>query len=85
MEKLEKEFLENGGEWRKVCLDEYFTNENGDTDIQNKHINNRGEVVVSSGIYERGIIGRTDLEAKIIDENCITCLLYTSPSPRDRG
>ena len=76
MEKLEKEFLENGGEWRKVCLDEYFTNENGDTDIQNKHINNRGEVVVSSGIYERGIIGRTDLEAKIIDENCITIDMF---------
>lgn len=76
MEKLEREFLENGGEFRKERLDKYFFNSNGDIDIQVKDINNRGEYVVSSGFNQRGIIGKTDIDAKIIKENCLTIDMF---------
>ena len=57
-------------------MDKYFFNSNGDIDIQFKDINDRGEYVVSSGFNQRGIIGKTDIDAKIIKENCLTIDMF---------
>ena len=57
-------------------LDELFDSANGDFDIQQKHLNEQGEIVVSSGETNMGVIGKTDIEAKIFDENTITVDMF---------
>ena len=54
--------------------------QNIDQDIQQAAdliINSSGKVVIS-GLGKSGLIGQ-----KIVATLCSTCLLYTSPSPRD--
>ncbi|TQR34459.1 restriction endonuclease subunit S [Campylobacter sp. MIT 99-7217] len=76
MEKLEAKFKANGGEFREFCLDELFISSNGDSDIQQRHINSKGELVVSSGENEMGIIGRSDVKAKIFEANTLTIDMF---------
>ncbi|XZK28134.1 restriction endonuclease subunit S [Clostridium perfringens] len=51
--------------------------------MQNKHLNGRGELVVSSGNTNRGIIGNTDINAKIIKKNSITIDMFGNVYARD--
>ena len=76
LEKLEKEFLESGGEWKEVRVEKIFTAKNGDFDIQQKHINNKGEFIITSGLQNNGILGKSDIKAKIFDRNTITVDMF---------
>ena len=53
-----------------------FEGESGDTDIQRKHINNKGHFVITSGITENGILGKSDIEAKIFPKDTITIDMF---------
>ena len=53
-----------------------FESYNGDFDIQKKHLNDKGELVVSAGEQNCGVIGRTDIVAKIFPSNTITCDMF---------
>ncbi|WP_300933189.1 restriction endonuclease subunit S [uncultured Helicobacter sp.] len=76
MAELEKTFKQNGGEWKEFRIGDLFISYNGDFDIQKTHLNDRGFYVVSSGEQNMGIIGKTDLEARIFPKNTITCDMF---------
>ena len=76
MKELEDEFNASGGTFTKYKIGELFTSENGNIDIQQKHINGKGEYVVSSGDQNAGLIGRSDINAKIFAPNTITVDMF---------
>ena len=53
-----------------------FDSENGDFDIQKSHINDSGEYIVTAGLGNNGILGKTNINAKIIDSNTITVDMF---------
>lgn len=53
-----------------------FESFNGDFDIQKKHINEKGEFVITAGLSDNGILGKTDVKAKIFGENTITIDMF---------
>lgn len=57
-------------------MEQLFSAENGDFDIQKKHLNGHGEYVVSSGENKNGIVGRTDVQARIFSSNTITVDMF---------
>lgn len=67
----------------KWKLEELFTSSNGNFDIQQKHINGVGEFVISSGVQNLGIIGKTDISAKIFPQNTITIDMFGNVYYRD--
>lgn len=70
-------------EWREFIFSDLFTSQTGDTDIQKKDINDKGCYVVSAGLSNHGIIGKTDREAKVIDKNTITVDMFGNAFYRD--
>ena len=81
--KLKNKFEQSGGEWSNFKLKELFDSQNGDFDIQQKHIDNTGEYVVSSGVQNNGIIGKSSIQAKVIKENSITVDMFGNVFFRD--
>lgn len=82
----ESEPLPEGGWWkegREFIFSDLFTSQTGDTDIQKKDINGKGCYVVSAGLSNHGIIGKTDREAKVIDKNTITVDMFGNAFYRD--
>lgn len=67
---------EQGVQWKEFRIGDLFDSVNGDTDIKKEHINGKGIDVVSSGVANNGIIGKTDIEAKIIQGNTITVDMF---------
>lgn len=67
----------------KFKIEKLFDSENGNIDIQQKHINGKGIYVVSSGEQNNGIIGKTDLEAKVFKKNSITIDMFGNVNLRD--
>ncbi len=59
-------------EFGSFVLEELFTASKGDTDLQKRDINGKGQFVVTSGETNQGIEGRTDRPAKIFPANTIT-------------
>lgn len=53
-----------------------FESSNGNFDIQKKHINEFGNYVITAGLTNNGILGKTDIEAKIFDKNTITIDMF---------
>ena len=53
-----------------------FDSENGDFDIQKSHINDLGEYVITAGLSNNGVLGKTNINAKIIDGNTITIDMF---------
>lgn len=62
--------------FNKFPIDQLFIASNGDTDIQQKDINGLGHIVISSGENNNGIIGKTDIPAKIFNKNTITIDMF---------
>ena len=69
-EKLEKV------EWGEFKIEELFESYNGNFDIQKEHINGKGEYVITAGLTNNGILGKTDVEAKIFDDKTITIDMF---------
>ena len=63
-------------EWGEYRISELFDSSNGDFDIQKQHINNKGEYVITAGVTNNGILGKTDVKAKIFDEETITVDMF---------
>lgn len=70
-------------EGREFIFSDLFTSQTGDTDIQKKDINGKGCYVVSAGLSNHGIIGKTDRESKVIDKNTITVDMFGNAFYRD--
>lgn len=69
--------------WKKVRIGNMFSSESGDFDIKKEHINGRGIPVVSSGVAGRGLIGSTDVQAKVFPANTITVDMFGNAFFRD--
>ena len=83
MQQLEENFKASGGKFENYKLEDIFTAANGNFDIQQKHINGIGDYVISSGVQNLGIIGKTDVEAKIFPSNTITVDMFGNVYYRD--
>ena len=53
-----------------------FESANGDFDIQKTHINGLGDYVITAGLSNNGILGKTDIKAKIFNANTITIDMF---------
>lgn len=62
--------------WGEYTLDDLFTSQNGDFDIQKTHINGRGTYVVTAGLTNNGVLGKSDINAKIFKKNTITVDMF---------
>ena len=60
-----------------------FTSQTGDTDLQQKDVNDKGVFLVSSGETNTGIIGKTNVSAKVISANTLTVDMFGSVYYRD--
>ena len=69
--------------WKKVHIKDLFDSMTGDFDIKKEHINNKGINVISSGLANRGIIGRSDVPAREIKSNTITVDMFGNVFYRD--
>ncbi|MCM1235239.1 MAG: restriction endonuclease subunit S [Ruminococcus flavefaciens] len=63
-------------EWGEYRLEELFTGSYGDFDLQKKHMNGAGNYVVTSGLTDNGILGKTDVPAKIFEKGTITVDMF---------
>ena len=69
--------------WKKFKISDLFTAETGDVDLQQKDVNGKGVALVSSGESNTGVIGLTDVPAKVILGNTITVDMFGSVQYRD--
>ncbi|ELP8579608.1 restriction endonuclease subunit S [Campylobacter upsaliensis] len=83
LRELETEFKQNGGVWRDIEIHKLFTPQNGDFDIQKIHLNDKGHQVVSAGLENNGVIGKTDIKARIFPKNTLTCDMFGNVFYRD--
>jgi len=63
-------------QWAEFRIGDLFDNENGDFDIQNKHINGKGDYVITAGLTNNGVLGKTDIKAKLFNKNTITVDMF---------
>lgn len=64
------------GGWGKFRVGDLFEGSSGDTDIQRKHLTGRGVPVVSAGKTNNGLVGMTDLPAKVFPAGTITVDMF---------
>lgn len=83
MQTLEDDFKKSGGKFEKYQIEDLFTSSNGNFDIQKTHINGLGNYVVSSGVQNSGIIGKTNVYATIFPANTITIDMFGNVFYRD--
>lgn len=81
--ELQKQFDEKEGRFEEYKIGDLFEAQNGNFDIQQKHINNQGCYVVSSGEQSMGIIGKSDVNAKVFQKNTITIDMFGNSYFRD--
>nr|WP_083899788.1 restriction endonuclease subunit S [Streptococcus marimammalium] len=63
-------------EWGEFKLNDLFDSNNGNIDIKKTHINNKGDYVITSGVFNNGILGKSDINAKLFSENTITVDMF---------
>ncbi|WP_199490133.1 restriction endonuclease subunit S [Helicobacter pylori] len=73
----------NAIKWGEFKLRDLFEASNGDFDIQKRHINHKGEFVITAGISNNGVLGQSDIKAKVFESHSITidmfgCAFYRS-------
>lgn len=66
----------NNVEWGEFELEKLFDSFSGNYDIQKEHINGKGEYVITSGITNNGVLGKTDVPAYIFDAKTITVDMF---------
>ncbi|GAA8382810.1 hypothetical protein HpDR42_08370 [Helicobacter pylori] len=69
--------------WQHFKLGDLFEASNGDFDIQKRHINHKGEFVITAGLSNNGVLGQSDIKAKVFESHTITidmfgCAFYRS-------
>ena len=69
--------------FKEYKISTLFDWQNGNTDIKKEHINGKGYPVVSSGVENTGIIGCTDVEARILPAHTITIDMFGNVYYRD--
>ena len=69
--------------WKKFKISDLFTAQTGNVDIQKTHINGKGISVVSSGVEGNGIIGKTDMDAKVFPAGTLTVDMFGNVFYRD--
>lgn len=57
-------------------MGDLFESSNGNFDIQKKHINGKGQYVITSGLTDCGVLGKTDINAKIFDKDTLTVDMF---------
>lgn len=62
--------------WGTFRLDKLFISGTGNFDIQKRHINGKGELVITSGLSNNGVMGRTDVKATVFNKNTITVDMF---------
>lgn len=62
--------------WNEYQLYNLFDSFNGNFDIQKDHINDNGDYVITAGLTNNGILGKTDVDARVFDENTITVDMF---------
>ena len=67
----------------KFRIGELFSSVSGNVDLQKKNINGKGLPVISSGRFKRGVIGKTDVEARAIPANTLTIDMFGNAYFRD--
>ncbi|WP_121070240.1 restriction endonuclease subunit S [Helicobacter pylori] len=72
-----------GLRWQSFRLGDLFEAGNGDFDIQKRHINHKGEFVITAGLSNNGVLGQSDIKAKVFESHTITidmfgCAFYRS-------
>ena len=72
----EQRALEGDIEFKDFCLEDLFDSCNGDFDIQKKHINGKGDWVITAGLSDNGILGKSDVAAKIFAANTLTVDMF---------
>jgi hypothetical protein len=75
IKSINEVFIETS-EWKPYIIKDLFDSVTGDFDIQKKHIEENGNLVVSSGVSNNGIIGKTTYQSRIFDENTITVDMF---------
>ncbi|WRA39148.1 restriction endonuclease subunit S [Helicobacter pylori] len=73
----------NAIKWGEFKLGDLFEASNGDFDIQKRHINHKGEFVITAGLSNNGVLGQSDIKAKVFESHSITidmfgCTFYRS-------
>ncbi len=73
----------NAIKWGEFKLGDLFEASNGDFDIQKRHINYKGESVITAGLSNNGVLGQSDIKAKVFESHTITidmfgCAFYRS-------
>ncbi len=73
----------NAIKWGEFKLGDLFEASNGDFDIQKRHINHKGEFVITAGLSNNGVLGQSDIKAKVFESHTITidmfgCVFYRS-------
>ncbi|MCQ2617418.1 restriction endonuclease subunit S [Helicobacter pylori] len=73
----------NAIKWGEFRLEDLFEASNGDFDIQKRHINHKGEFVITAGLSNNGVLGQSDIKAKVFESHTITidmfgCAFYRS-------
>ncbi len=73
----------NAIKWGEFRLRDLFEASNGDFDIQKRHINHKGEFVITAGLSNNGVLGQSDIKAKVFESHTITidmfgCAFYRS-------
>ena len=63
-------------EWGEYRIGQLFTSSNGDFDIQKKHINGQGDYVITSGLADNGILGKSNIPARLFDQSTITIDMF---------
>ena len=71
-----EEYRKGNIKYKEFKINDLFTSSSGDFDIQQKHINNKGIYVVSSGQTNNGIIGKSDIKSREFEEKTITVDMF---------
>ena len=69
--------------YKDFKIEDLFSAQTGDTDLQQKDINGRGTLFINSGVEALGIKGKTDRKAKVLDSNTITIDFWGNAYYRD--
>lgn len=66
----------NVSEWKEFNISKLFLAQTGDTDITKELLTDDGLPVVSAGVADTGIIGKTSVKARVFNKNTITIDMF---------